>query len=295
MIQWHRLLGLVMIDYFSNSPFRVELEKDLSQRQKFLDILLLRGDAADWHPQESPDGLEPEDLAPHTLVSFKSFRDSLNGEAMEHLISCVSDYRYQAQADQRAASGQPQARLLPDEAIRVMAVTARYPEDLVSSMGERWRESAQAGVYTMEWGTRTVVVIVCRRVERSARNALWLLFSGDPEKVDFAMRHFGLKQSDLSTILGEISDTYRLEGLNMPYTLEDFKREVRERRLEELKHPTPEEKEAVLSALSPGERLAGLSREERLAGLSRAERLAGLSRAEIEAFLKTLEDSSGQG
>ncbi len=71
----------------------------------------------------------------------------------------------------------------------------------------------------------------------------------------------------------------------MPYTVEDYKREVRQRRLEELKHPTPEEKEAVLSALSPEERLAGLSMEERL---------AGLSREEIEAFLQTLEDSSSQ-
>jgi hypothetical protein len=60
----------------------------------------------------------------------------------------------------------------------------------------------------------------------------------------------------------------------MPYTLEDYKREVRERRLKELKHPTPEEKEAVLSALSPEERLEGLSKEE------------------IEAFLKTLDSVS---
>jgi hypothetical protein len=247
--------------------------------------------------------LEPEVLAPHTLVSFKSFRDSLTGEAMEHLISCVSDYRYQVQAEQRAASGGPLPRLLPDEEIRVMAVTARYPEDLAAALGDRWRETAQAGVYRMEWGTRTVGVIVCRRVEQVPRNGLWLLFSGDSGKVDFAMRHFGLKQSDLSTILSEISETYRLEGLNMPYTVEDYKREVRQRRLEELKHPTPEEKQAVLSALSPEERLAGLSKEERLAGLSKEERLAGLSKEEllaglskeeIEAFLKTLEDSSDQ-
>jgi len=38
MIQWHRLFGLALADFFSGSPFVVELEKDLSIKQQFLDF-----------------------------------------------------------------------------------------------------------------------------------------------------------------------------------------------------------------------------------------------------------------
>ena len=39
---WHRLFGLLLIDFFTNSPFIVEVERDLSQQQQFLDVVVVR-------------------------------------------------------------------------------------------------------------------------------------------------------------------------------------------------------------------------------------------------------------
>jgi hypothetical protein len=32
---WHRLFGLLLTDFFTGSPFTVEVERDLSQQQQF--------------------------------------------------------------------------------------------------------------------------------------------------------------------------------------------------------------------------------------------------------------------
>jgi hypothetical protein len=36
MIHWHRLFGLALTDFFSDSPYVVELEKDLSLRLRVI-------------------------------------------------------------------------------------------------------------------------------------------------------------------------------------------------------------------------------------------------------------------
>ena len=35
---WHRLFGLLLIDFFTGSPFVVEVERDLSQQQQLLSL-----------------------------------------------------------------------------------------------------------------------------------------------------------------------------------------------------------------------------------------------------------------
>lgn len=39
---WHRLFGLLLTDFFSGSPFVVEVERDLSQQQQLLDVVIVR-------------------------------------------------------------------------------------------------------------------------------------------------------------------------------------------------------------------------------------------------------------
>src|SRR5437868_6267708 len=39
---WHRLFGLLLTDFFTGSPFTVEVERDLSEQQQFLDVVVLR-------------------------------------------------------------------------------------------------------------------------------------------------------------------------------------------------------------------------------------------------------------
>jgi hypothetical protein len=39
---WHRLFGLLLTDFFTGSPFTVEVERDLSQQQQLLDVVIVR-------------------------------------------------------------------------------------------------------------------------------------------------------------------------------------------------------------------------------------------------------------
>jgi len=40
-IYWHRLFGLMLMDYLTHRGFRVELEMDLSLKRQFLDVLVV--------------------------------------------------------------------------------------------------------------------------------------------------------------------------------------------------------------------------------------------------------------
>jgi hypothetical protein len=39
---WHRLFGLLLTDFFTGSPFTVEIERDLSVQQQLLDVVIVR-------------------------------------------------------------------------------------------------------------------------------------------------------------------------------------------------------------------------------------------------------------
>jgi hypothetical protein len=39
---WHRLFGLLLTDFFSDSPFVVEVERDLSVQQQLLEVVVAR-------------------------------------------------------------------------------------------------------------------------------------------------------------------------------------------------------------------------------------------------------------
>ncbi len=57
MTEWHRLFGIVLTDFFKDSPYVVELEKDLSLKQQFVDVIII--EQGDGHAlSEVPDGLD---------------------------------------------------------------------------------------------------------------------------------------------------------------------------------------------------------------------------------------------
>ena len=71
----HRLFGLSWIDFFRDTPVAVETELDLSLKQQFIDLVLIRK-APGPLPRPLPDGFE--DLARHNLVTFKSHQEALD-------------------------------------------------------------------------------------------------------------------------------------------------------------------------------------------------------------------------
>ena len=80
---WHRLFGLVLTDFFTGSPFTVEVERDLSQQQQFLDVIIVRRGRGEFTGR-LPDGLDG--LAAHNLITFKSHREALDDWAVKELV-----------------------------------------------------------------------------------------------------------------------------------------------------------------------------------------------------------------
>ena len=77
---WHRLFGLLLTDLFSDSPFIVEIEADLSVQQQLLDVVIVRRGRGRFSGR-LPDGLE--ELRAHNLITFKSHREALERRPVE--------------------------------------------------------------------------------------------------------------------------------------------------------------------------------------------------------------------
>ena len=154
----------------------------------------------------------------------------------------------------------------------------------------------EEGVYEARWGSRPVRIIVLSRIPRTERNAVWQLFSGIRENVLYGAAHYHWRSNDLSTVRNQLFQSYDMEGLDMPYTVEDYKRELedskrklREQVKEEVKEEVRKEvRKEILAELTIEEMLRALPHEELLKTLPTEERLKGLSKKEIEAYLKKL-------
>src|SRR5256714_7041852 len=116
---WHRLFGLLLTDFFTDSPFTIEVERDLSQQQQFLDVVILRRGRGPFVGR-LPDGLD--ELTAHNLITFKSHREALDSWAMKELIGHSVAYR-------KLVSPTP-SELLPEDQFGLYAVTARHPDRL---------------------------------------------------------------------------------------------------------------------------------------------------------------------
>jgi len=247
-VDWHRLFGLVLTDFFTGSPFVVELEKDLSLKRQLLDVIIVRKNAGTF-TEPMPEGLE--ELAAHNLITFKSHHEALDDWALKELTGHYLNYRKQVSPSLQ--------QLLPEEAFRLYAVCARFPQKLASQA--TWVEK-QPGIFECRRGTDAIIVVVLRQLPQTAHNALWHLFSAAPDQVAFAVNAYRQRSKETSTLLSQLFEGYKKEGLPMPYTMADFRRDYVKEHLKDL---TP---------------------EERLEGLPLDERLKDVSPEDIEQYLR---------
>jgi hypothetical protein len=154
---WHRLFGLLLADFFTGTPFDVEVERDLSRQQQLLDVVIVRKRPGRFMGR-LPDGLEG--LRAHNLITFKSHRESLDDWAMKEFMGHYVAYR-------KMVSESP-SQLLPEDEFRLYAVAARHPDKLAGRVA--WHV-VQPGVYDCQWGTDTVRVVVAGELPREAHNA----------------------------------------------------------------------------------------------------------------------------
>lgn len=252
MTEWHRLFGLVLIDYFTGSSYAVELEKDLSLKRQFVDVIIIEQEAGE-PLVEMPDGLE--NLGRHNVMSFKSFQESFSAWTCDELLGHYVNYRKQVSPSMD--------NLLPESEFRLYGVSTRYPQKLAQATT---LHPVKSGVYDFAWGSQRIRLIVPNQVVEIERNAVWQLFSANPEHVQYGASHYRWHSDELSTILYELYQRYRLEGIAMPYTANDFYREFTRSHLdwlnvqERLQGLSPEE---ILDALLSGDVLAQVSPEKR--------------------------------
>jgi hypothetical protein len=246
----HRLFGLSFIDFFHGTSVDVDVELDMSVKQQFLDVLLIRKGAGPI-PRQLPDGLE---LLPFNLVTFKSYREALDTwalcELIGHFVSCRKRFSPSHDA------------LLPDADFRLFAVSARFPKGLAD---EVTLTSISQGVYEVSVLARRIRVIVINELRPEENNAMLLLFSAREELLQYAQQHYVPHSQETSTLLYELFRAYS-EDPDMPDKLKEFVRQS----IDEL-----------LKSLPAEERLKGLPAEERLKGLPAEERLKGLSAEEL--------------
>jgi hypothetical protein len=132
---------------------------------------------------------------------------------------------------------------------------------------------------------------VLNETPQAQRNAVLGFFSFDANKVRFALDHYHWQQKDGSTVINQLLEQYSIEGIAMPYTMEQFRKDYIKAHLREL---DPDEvlsmfgPEDRLKGLKPETRLKGLDPEARLKGLDPEARLKGLDPEIIEAYLKKL-------
>jgi hypothetical protein len=283
MMNWHRLFGLFLIDYFTDSPYRVELEKDLSIKQQFLDVVVLRKGPGEFQGQ-LPDGLD--NLAIHNLLTYKSLHEPLDDWALKELTGHYVNYRKQVSPGMND--------LLAEGDFQLFAVCTRFPQKLSQLLA---LQRLGAGVYDVIWGTDTVRLIVLSEIPKGTHNAVWRLFSAKPEAVLQARSQYHLQQPDMSTIVQQLFEYYQQERLNMSYTVEDYKKDFVREHLnllstdEVLKHYSPDE---VLKRYSPEEVLKNYSPEEVLKRYSPDDILRNLSQESLKALMEKFREKGEQ-
>jgi hypothetical protein len=250
---WHRLFGLLLTDDFTGSPFVVEVERDLSVQQQLLDVVIVRRRRGPFAGR-LPDGLEG--LVAHNLITFKSHHEALDAWAVKELVGHYVAYR-------KAVSPTP-SRLIPEGRLRLFAVCARRPQELPRRVP--WQEVGP-GVYDCRWGTDMVRVVVAGELPREPHNAPLHLFSASPDLVRFGGGTYRRRSGDTSQLLDQLFGRFRGEGVIMPYTMEDFRRDYIKEHFPELPR---EEREDLLRALPAEEVLAALPVEQIRKYLDRA-------------------------
>jgi hypothetical protein len=257
---WHRLFGLSWTDFFHNLPVTVEVEKDLSLKQQWLDLVIIRTDLTPL-PCRLPDGFE--NLGRFNLVTFKSYQEALDGWTLIELCGHYANYRKQISPSMQ--------NLLPEEDFRLFAVSVRYPQKLAQQVP---LTRVSDGVYEVRHFTGVMRVVVVHQLPKVEHNAMLHLFSAQPELVKYGAEHYEQGSREMTSLLRQLFERYQEEGVVMPYTMEDLVRETLDDLVE--KHPD--------------EVLKRLPVEKRLEGLSARELLKGIPRATLEELLRELND-----
>jgi hypothetical protein len=149
----------------------------------------------------------------------------------------------------------------------------------------RW---LQPGVYEVRHFTGNLRVIVVHELPREEHNAMLHLYGAREDLWRYGVAHYRPRSPETSTLLYQLFERYRLEGVLMPDALEQLYRETIDAIVQDRKTL-----DAILQKTAPEERLKGLPPEERLKGLSVDELLAALPPEMREELARRLKGENG--
>ena len=253
---WHRLFGLSWMDFFQGTGVDVETEVDLSLKQQFVDLVLIRKGLGPI-PRPLPDGFE--DLAAHNLVTFKSHQEALDAWALWELIGHFVNYRKQSSPSLQD--------LRPESDYRLFAVCARFPQQLAQQVA---LIRLQEGVFEVIGFALRVRVIVANQLPQEEQNAMLHLFSARVELLRYGQEHYRPHSRETSLLLYTLFETYE-EDTGMSDKLKEFVLQTMDELVERMplaKRLKGVPKEELLKGLSPEDRLKGLSLDDLLTALS---------------------------
>src|SRR5258708_5103371 len=190
----HRLFGLSWIDFFQGTTITVETEMDLSLKQQFIDIVIIRKGPGPI-PRPLPDGFE--DLAAHNLLTFKSHQEALDGWALCELVGHYVNYRKQYSPSLQD--------LLPETDFRMFAVCARCPHPLAQQVA---LTPVREGVYEVPVISVRIRVIVVNQLPREEHNAMLHLFSAREELLRYGQEHYRPHSKETSSLLYQLLKAY---------------------------------------------------------------------------------------
>jgi hypothetical protein len=271
-IPWHRIFGMALTQYFAGSAWQVDVEVDLSLQQQRLDLVILRRQGVSVEPPW-PDGFGTP--AKYNLLTFKAMKDPLTAWVLKELSAHGVNYRKQI------SPGPDQ--LLPESHFRLLAASMRFPRQLASQIA---LQPQGPGTYDVQWGVDRIRILVLPEMPEAEQNVVWNLFSGDQERIGAALARLKPRLASWSSLLNHLLSYYGLEGMAMPYTMEQFEREAAEELLKKL---TPEQLLARLTLEQLRERLTP---EQRVEGLSPEQRVEGLSPEQLRSLAQNIEHSS---
>ena len=175
---WHRLFGIALVDLFLNTPWQVELEKELALQSQLLDVVIIQR-VNDIQPLnfDLPDGLEG--LCKHNLLTYKSLHEPLDAWAIEELIGHYINYRKLL------------GETTDDSDFQLYAVATREPQKLKQELAKNNSDlipTNKSGIFDIQWGTRIIRLIVLSQIAEQVHNIPWELFSSNMKRFQHGVK-----------------------------------------------------------------------------------------------------------
>jgi hypothetical protein len=269
MVEWHKILGHALRDYFTDTCYSVEIDRELKIKQ-FVDILVI-----EEHEGKNIDSFLKgfENLSKYNVITYKSLRKPLDSWALDELTGYYVLFRKMISPDQK--------KLLPEEEFKLYGIATRFPEKLNKQEALEYKSP---GVYEIKRGSRKIEILVIFEMPREKRAALWQMFNIKPDMIEYGLSEYKWKREDYrKAVLNELIEKHKEEGIQMSYTEQDFFRDVA---FDTIRYLTPEER---LQGLKPEDIVRNFEADQVLRSFNPEDRLKGLSPEEIKAYLNSIQ------